>query len=192
MLEAGWQEVRIVTDHGWLLMPKGLPKADLPQYLTQTRWRRCAVVKESSSVDLPCFSWFWSGTVRIASPRGIDCFLAGEEYHHGGLSLQECVVPQFSIRVWKPAAVSAKIEQVKWAGLRCKIKISGDFAGCRIDLREKLNDPHSSIVAARPVAADGSAALIVVDDRHAGRATNLVLLDHAGSVVDKQAVTVGG
>ena len=45
LLEAGWKEVRVVTDHGWLLMPKGLPKSELPKYLTATRWRRCAVVK---------------------------------------------------------------------------------------------------------------------------------------------------
>ena len=78
LLDAGWQEVRVVTDHGWLLMPKGLPKADLPKYLTATRWRRCAVVKPSATVDLPCFAWFWSEDVRIASPSGIDCFLAGK------------------------------------------------------------------------------------------------------------------
>ena len=55
LLAAGWREVRIVTDHGWLLLPGGLPKTDLPKYLTATRWRRCAVVKESAMVDVPCF-----------------------------------------------------------------------------------------------------------------------------------------
>jgi len=192
LLDIGWQEVRIITDHGWLLMPKGLPKAELPKYLTATRWRRCAVVKESAAIDLTCFEWFWSENVRIATPPGIDCFLAGEEYNHGGLSLQECVVPQLVIRARKPAAVSAKIEQVKWAGLRCKVKVTGDHTGCRLDLRDKLNDPKSSIVEARPVAEDGSAAVVVEDDRHVGRATNLVLVDSAGNLVDKQAVTVGG
>lgn len=38
LLEAGWREVRVVTDHGWLLLPGSLPKADLPKYLTATRW----------------------------------------------------------------------------------------------------------------------------------------------------------
>ena len=87
LLAAGWREVRIVTDHGWLLLPGGLPKTDLPKYLTATRWRRCAVVKESANVDLPCFPWFWADKVRIACPPGIDCFMAGEEYSHGGLQL---------------------------------------------------------------------------------------------------------
>ena len=41
LLEAGWQEVRVVTDHGWLLMPKGLPKAELPKYLTETAGSLC-------------------------------------------------------------------------------------------------------------------------------------------------------
>lgn len=41
LLAAGWREVRIVTDHGWLLLPKGLPKTDLPKYLTATLWGRC-------------------------------------------------------------------------------------------------------------------------------------------------------
>ena len=31
LLAAGWREVRIVTDRGWLLLPGGLPKTDLPK-----------------------------------------------------------------------------------------------------------------------------------------------------------------
>jgi hypothetical protein len=30
LLDAGWRTVRVVTDHGWLLVPGGLPKTDLP------------------------------------------------------------------------------------------------------------------------------------------------------------------
>jgi hypothetical protein len=93
LLKAGWQKVRVVTDHGWLLVPGGLPKADLPKYLTATRWGRCAVVKPSATVDYPSYTWFWSEDVQVASPYGIDCFVAGKEYGHGGLSVQECVVP---------------------------------------------------------------------------------------------------
>ncbi len=35
LLGAGWREVRVVTDHGWLWLPGGLPKVDLPKYLTR-------------------------------------------------------------------------------------------------------------------------------------------------------------
>jgi hypothetical protein len=194
LLEAGWKEVRVVTDHGWLLMPGGLPKCDLPKFLTATRWRRCAVVKPSATVDLACFSWFWADDVRIACPPGIDCFLAGEEYNHGGLSLQECVVPQFIIRPGSSAGVSAKIESFKWAGLRCRIKVTGDHDGCTVDLRDKAADPATSLAdAVKAVGKDGVASVVVKPehDTRAGTATTLVLLDHAGNVVDKAPVTVG-
>lgn len=193
LLAAGWNEVRIVTDHGWLLLPKGLPKTDLPKYLTQTRWRRAAVVKANATVELPTFAWFWADGVRVASPPGIDCFMSGEEYSHGGLSLQECVVPQMVIR---PAAATAaaKIESFKWAGLRCRIKVSGDYQGCQVDLRDKAADPATSIAeTVKAIGGDGSAALVVRprDDTREGTATTLVLLDAAGNVLDKSPVTVG-
>ena len=75
------------------------------------------------------FSWFWADKVRIACPPGIDCFMAGEEYSHGGLSLQECLVPQLSVLAGAQPAVTANIESVKWAGLRCRVKVSGQFDG---------------------------------------------------------------
>ena len=191
LLEAGWKEVRVVTDHGWLLMPKGLPKAELPKFLTATRWRRCAVVKPNATVELPCFSWFWADDVRVASPPGIDCFMAGEEYNHGGLSLQECVVPQIVIRPGGAATVSAKIDSFKWAGLRCRIKVTGDYDGCMVDLRDKAADPSTTLANPKAVAKDGTVALVVTNESREGTATTLVLLDHAGNLLDKSPVTVG-
>jgi hypothetical protein len=192
LLETGWQEVRVVTDHGWLLVPGGLPKADLPKYLTATRWGRCAVVKPSATVDYPCFPWFWSDEVRVASPYGIDSFVAGKEYSHGGLSVQECVVPQLAVRHGKTASLSAKIEQARWSGLRCRVTIAGDFAGCSVDLRDKPADPGSSVTGAKPVGRDGNVALVVPDDSREGSSTMLVLIDSAGSVVEKMPIVVGG
>ena len=192
LLAAGWREVRVVTDHGWLLLPGGLPKSELSKYLTATRWRRCAVVKPTSTVEQPTFSWFWAEDVRIACPPGIDCFMAGVEYDHGGLSLQECVVPQLSIQAGTTPAVSAKIESFKWVGLRCRVKLAGGFDGCKVDLRDKPADPTTSLAAAKPAGADGAVALVVTDDTREGSATTLVLLDAAGRVVEKTPVTVGG
>ena len=34
LLNAGWSRVRVVTDHGWLLLPGGLPKVDLSPHLS--------------------------------------------------------------------------------------------------------------------------------------------------------------
>src|SRR4030042_6101630 len=42
LLEAGWKLVRVVTDHGWLLAPGGLPKVQLPKYLADGRGARGA------------------------------------------------------------------------------------------------------------------------------------------------------
>jgi hypothetical protein len=192
LLEAGWQEVRVVTDHGWLLVPGGLPKADLPKFLTATRWGRCAVVKPSATVDYPSFPWFWADDVRVASPYGIDSFIAGKEYSHGGLSVQECVVPQLAVRLGKKAGVSAKIEQVRWAGLRCRVTLGGDFGGCSVDLRDKPADPATSLTGAKLVPEDGKAALVVSDDGRAESSTTLVLLDASGKVVEKMPLVVGG
>jgi len=195
LLAAGWREIRIVTDHGWLLLPRGLPKTDLPKYLTATRWGRCAVVKSNATVDLPCFSWFWADDVRVASPPGIDSFIAGQEYNHGGLSLQECVVPQFTVRAGPAPRVTARIDSFKWAGLRCRVKVEGDFAGCKVDLRDKAADPTTSLVeAVKAIAADGTVSLVVQADKDSreGTASMLVLLDAAGNVLDKTPVTVGG
>jgi hypothetical protein len=192
LLAAGWREIRIVTDHGWLLMPKGLPKSDLPKYLTATRWRRCAVVKPAATVDLPCFSWFWAEDVRIACPPGIGVFMLGVEYDHGGLSLQECLVPQLTIQAGTQPMVSAKIESFKWARLRCRFKVDGAFENCKVDLRDKAADPATSLTGAKAVGKDGTVALVVEDDTREGTATMLVLLDPGGNVLEKMPVTVGG
>ncbi|MDZ7697084.1 MAG: hypothetical protein U5R49_09255 [Deltaproteobacteria bacterium] len=37
LLQAGWTVVKVITDHGWLLMPGGLPRAELPKHLTESR-----------------------------------------------------------------------------------------------------------------------------------------------------------
>ena len=191
LLDAGWQEVRVVTDHGWLLVPGELPKADLPKYLTATRWGRCAVVKPSATVEFPSAPWFWADEVRVAFPHGIDSFIAGREYSHGGLSVQECVVPQLVVRHGAKAGVSATIGQVRWARLRCRVSVSGDFAGCSVDLRDKAADPTTSLTGAKLVGSDGNVALVVSDDGREGSSTTLVLLDPAGSVIEKMPLVVG-
>ena len=191
-VSAGWREVRLVTDHGWLLLPGGLPKSDLPKYLTQTRWGRCAVVKDSSNVDLPHFEWFWNEAVQVACPRGIDSFIAGQQYNHGGLSVQECVVPQLSVKSAGEPMPLAKIEEAKWAGLRCKIKVTGDIEGCKVDLRDKPADAASSLAKARPISKDGTVAIMVEDESREGSATTIVLLDLHGQLIDKILTIVGG
>ena len=93
LLDAGWKRVRVVTDHGWLLVPGGMPKVQLPKYLAESRWSRCASIKDGSHVEVPVAGWSWNPQERFAYAPGVHCFVAGQEYAHGGVSLQECLVP---------------------------------------------------------------------------------------------------
>ncbi len=80
------RRIGIVTDHGWLLLPGGLPVAKLETGLTETKWTRCAVLKEGAPVSVPQLPWSWNPAVMVASAPGIHAFRAGQDYAHGGLS----------------------------------------------------------------------------------------------------------
>ena len=191
LLEAGWKETRVVTDHGWLLVPGGLPKVTMPAYLTETRWGRCAVVRGGAHVEVPLVPWSWCGEVQIAVATGIGAFRAGLEYDHGGLSLQECLVPQLTVRP-VAAAQTGKIESVAWRGLRCRIETSGVTSEWKLDLRTLPNDPTSLAGGAQPVEANGHVSLLVEDDDYLGKPAVLVLISPVGQVASKRSTLIGG
>ena len=175
LLDSGWKKVRVVTDHGWLLMPDGLPKVALPAFLAETKWSRCALVKGNS--DVPSYPWHWNHEIRIASPPGIASFRAGDKYSHGGVSLQECVVPEILV-TQGVKAVSASIISVDWRGMRCKVKVESNDPTVRVDLRTNWKQAGSSIVAGvKEVGSGGEVNLVVADDKHEGSAAMVVLLD---------------
>jgi hypothetical protein len=191
LLNAGWQRVRVVTDHGWLLLPGALPKVEMPNYLVASRWARCATVRGESATTVPTYPWYWNEQVRIASPPGIGSFIAGAEYAHGGVSPQECVVPELVVERGIVVA-NAKIASLSWRGMRCKITVTPVTPGLRVDLRLNWKQPDSSIAAAtKDVADNGEASLACSDDRHEGAAAMVVLLDGDGHVLDHKATTVG-
>jgi hypothetical protein len=47
---------------------------------------------------------------RIAGPRGLVAFSRGVHYFHGGLSLQECIVPVLNILLRQPAAAKEQVQ----------------------------------------------------------------------------------
>jgi hypothetical protein len=191
LLDSGWRRVRVVTDHGWLLLPEGLPKVELQAYLTETKWARCAVVKGSSEVAVPTFPWYWNESVRIVSPPGIGCFRAGERYAHGGVSPQECVVPDLLVE-HGVEATSASIQSVQWRGMRCKVRVETNDPSVQIDLRTNWKQATTSIVVApKPVGTSGEVSLAVVDDKYEGAAASVVVLDTSGKVVVSQTTCVG-
>jgi hypothetical protein len=57
LLDAGWREVQVVTEHGWLLLPGGLPSENLPQHLTIVRKGRCARIKEGAATEYQTLPW---------------------------------------------------------------------------------------------------------------------------------------
>ena len=139
LLAAGWQKIRIVTDHGWLLVPGGLPKASLPKHLSETRWGRCALLKEGVTTDMLTVGWHWNPSVSVAMAPGIASFVGGKVYEHGGLTLQECLIPVLSISSdQQRAAASAEIVSVKWQGLRCKVEVATDSDGICAQIRVRL------------------------------------------------------
>lgn len=177
LLNAGWQRVVVVTDHGWLLLPAKLPKHHLPEHLTVVRKGRCA--RMSEGVEPPpgiaVLRWRWDATVRIALAPGIHAFEAGKAYEHGGLSPQESVVPR--IVVTRPAASSAWAPAIdfSWVGLGLKVEVHGAPEGCSVDLRSRANDGSTSLAVA-PKQLSGGKARLVVDDEHQGQAAVIVLV----------------
>ncbi|MDE2058250.1 MAG: BREX-1 system phosphatase PglZ type B [candidate division NC10 bacterium] len=196
LLEAGWKRVRVVTDHGWLLVPGGMPKVQLPKYLAESRWSRCASIKDSSHVEVPIAGWSWNPHERFAYAPGVYCFVAGQEYAHGGASLQECLVPVLTFASTDaPADVVVTISEVRWVGLRCRVSVQPAVEGLLADLRTKPNVPDSSVMQPKKpktLGADGKVALLVDDDSLKGTVASLVIVDASGRVLCKEATTVGG
>ena len=192
LLDAGWAEVRIVTDHGWLLLPFGLPKADLPEHLTEVRKGRCARLKPTAVTDQQTVPWHWDKNVRIAVPPGICCYVAGQEYEHGGISPQECITPVLTVRSAAPVGPIASITSLKWVGLRCRIQVAGANNSMTLDLRTKPADASTSIVASsKSPDANGQVSLAIADDANEGVAATVVLTSADGKVLAQQTTVVG-
>ncbi|MBB59699.1 MAG: alkaline phosphatase [Pseudomonas sp.] len=193
LIAAGWRKIRIVTDHGWILTPRPMAKVDLPKHLTETRWGRCAVIKDSVDSGYQQVGWYWNSAVSIAMAPGVCSFKAGQNYDHGGLSLQECMTPVIQIRNTKAvaavSAVTATLSDIRWLGLTCKIQAETTADGVLAVLRTHPADPDSEITKRKPLK-DGKCSLLV-DDQFEGSSAVLVLLDDQGNVLAKKPTLVG-
>jgi len=193
LLGTGWTRVRVVTDHGWLLVPGAMPKVELPAHLVATKWARCASVQGESSPDVPTFGWFWNAHARIASPPGIGSFIVNTEYAHGGVSPQECVVPDILVQQGE-VALKAQITEISWRGMRCRVVVDTNAAGLGVELRRswKQPDPEAQRIAApKDLGSNGQASLAVERDDYEGTAAMAVVLDPAGRVLDYRPTTIG-
>jgi len=193
LLQAGWKRVHVVTDHGWLLMPGGLPKVELYSGLAETQWKRCASLKEGASTQERQFPWFWNPHVHYVIADGIGCFKMNETYTHGGLSLQECLT--LKICVSAPAQkTSSKIDITdwKWRGLRCTVALDNPIPGTILDIRTNPGDPQSSLVLTKkPVDEFGKSSVIVEDEGLQNSKAMIVILDEKGGIMAQKDTIIG-
>ncbi len=189
LLAAGWKQVWVVTDHGWLLLPGGLPKAELPAKVTETKWGRCAVLKDAvGDHDWLVLPWSYHNTVRIALAPGISAFSSGREYDHGGLSPQESVIPL--LRVSSPGVTAGipKIVSVRWNTRKtiCTIAISPSIE-CKDEYSLSVERLGSALGDAEGIATDGKGRVIFeeVDDL-LGELVSVVLRREGQKVCEEQ------
>ncbi len=193
LLAAGWKRVCVVTDHGWLLLPGGLPKIDLPSVLAESKWGRCAALKAGAKTQERLFPWYWNPSHYFALADGISCFKKGEDYAHGGLSLQECLTLQLVVKGGASAHGAIEFTDLVWKGLRCTVAVTGDHSGLTLDIRTRPGEAASSVVVgSKPLKANGTASVVVEDEDLEGQKAVVVLLDENGSLVAQTGTVIGG
>jgi hypothetical protein len=195
LISSGWERVRIVTDHGWLLFPVKLPDIKLPSALVDTKWGRCASLKPGASTEERLYPWFWNIDQHFALADGISCFKNGEEYAHGGLSLQECLTLQLKVSKQTTGSGTVRVEftDVAWKGLRCTVAVDGEFSGLNLDIRTQAGNSLSSVaVGIKPLKDNGTASVVVEDEDMEGRDATLVLIDAHGALVAQVTTIIGG
>jgi hypothetical protein len=194
LITAGWSVLRIVTDHGWLLLPGGLPKIDLPKSLVENKWGRCAVVKPGAITNEKLYPWFWNPDVHFALAAGISCYRQGQEYAHGGLSLQECL--SLELKVTPGASEqrrSLDITDLVWKGMRCSVAVDGSFAGLSLDVRTQPGDSSSSVVVSvKKLKENGTASVVVENEELEGTRAAVVLLEPDGQLAAQVDTVIGG
>jgi len=127
--------------------------------------------------------------VRDAARRA--CFNRSEEYAHGGLSIQECLVPDLVVTRAAGRGTTGSITAVTWRGLRCFVE--AEFRGGPVTADLRLGRPTGESVAAtaKPVDAEGAVSLVLADDEDERAALVLVVLDEAGRVLARRPTRVG-
>ncbi|MDD4098027.1 MAG: BREX-1 system phosphatase PglZ type B, partial [Lentisphaeria bacterium] len=192
-LAKGCGTVRVVTDHGWLLMPGGLPKAELPSFLTENQWGRCAALKPGASTEERLYPWFWNVHQEFALADGISCYRAGMEYAHGGLSLQECLTLHLVVSASAGGRTAmVQIADVSWKGLRCKVAAEGQVAGLSLDLRTQPGNPSSSVVmGVKPFKDDGTCSVVVENEELEGQEIAIVIMDDSGQLAVEGRTVIG-
>ncbi|MET4118812.1 hypothetical protein ABIB85_005441 [Bradyrhizobium sp. JR1.5] len=189
---AGWPRVRIVTDHGWLLIPGGLEVVRLPPSAVIAKGSRAAILQDAAAAELAFLPWHWDRSVRIAMPPGAEAFRAGEVYTHGGLSPQECVIPDITVGDGGESSPSkgVRISAIIWRRLRLTVELTVELSDVTIEVRRKERDPASRVDVGSTTEG-ARARLTISDEVEEGDPVLVVLVDRHGSIIDARATRVG-
>ena len=190
LVESG-RSLRIVTDHGWLLMPGGLLHATLDVGLVEPNGKRtrCALVKPKALTSYLQVPWTWNPEVSVATATGARSFFAGYEYAHGGASPQECIVPVLNVAS-DGAKHTVTIFQAKWEGLRLRVGVESG-ADLSVDLRLGSEISGPSLIKGGRVLDERGRTSFLVSDEHDRETACLVILDDEGRVLAHRTLIVG-
>lgn len=191
LFDDGWQTVRIVTDHGWLLLPGGLPKIHMPKHLTESRWARCAAIAGESSVECPTAPWYWNASEYFAHAPGVACFNQSPSYAHGGVSIQECLIPDLHVERPSSTGSTASIRSITWRGMRCFVEADAPGAGISVDLRLGKASGPSVVDAVKPLDDDGTTSVVVTEEDIEEEGLVLVLVAEDGKVLTQKKTRIG-
>ena len=185
------RRLRIVTDHGWLLMPGGLHRAELDVGLVEPRGKRsrCALVKAKAQTSYLQIPWTWNTEVSVATATGALSFLANCQYAHGGVSPQECILPVLDVASDGERS-TVTILQAKWEGLRLRVGVASG-ADLSVDLRLGSEISGPSLIKGGRVLDEGGRTSFLVSDEHDRQTACLVVLNDEGRVLARRTVMVG-
>jgi hypothetical protein len=163
------RRVRIVTDHGWLLMPEGFDHAALATGLVEPKQKgsRYALLKADAPSTYTRLPWTWDNSIYFAVATGARAFFAGQEYAHGGLSPQECVLPVLELET----QIASKELSIRaaWKRLRLNVEVVGG-GGLMLDVRLGPDSSGPSILKKGPRALDDFGQVgVMIPDEHDGR-----------------------
>lgn len=191
LIRAG-RSIRIVTDHGWLLMPGNLPHAALDPGLVEPSGKRTrsAMVKPKANTSYLQVPWSWNSEVHVAAATGARAFYAGYEYAHGGISPQECVLPIIEIESGC-AKTDILFSRADWEGFRLRVEVMGG-ADLTVDLLLGTETSGPSLIKSGRALDERGRTSFLVGDEHEGKAARLIVTDDSGQVIAQRATTIGG
>ena len=127
--------------------------------------------------------WSYGPEVRIALAPGIGAFRAGKVYDHGGLTLQESVVPMLDVTPNEPVPGRPALKSVAWNTRKtiCTVTAS-DAEGLPLTL-ERLG---SAMGDPAVIGADGKGKLVFDEvDELVGEAISVVLRREGQKVAEE-------